>query len=417
MKRTALILTATLVSVTLAAQRSDIYSSAGKVETSIPAPKETVYNAASAPAPAPAASAAPVTASDVRDVDEYNRRYAYSASAASSGNDGNASYNAVETVHDTVYVNDGSYMEGYNDASEDYEYALRMLRFHGTSVRISLSPIYWHLAIFDPWFDPWFDSWYYDPWYYDPWHPIWRYDPWYPVWRPIPTPIYYVPGPGPVVYRRDRFIADREMNRNWDRKLTSASVRETSDSRRSVATESRLGAVQRSETDRGLVSTQPSSESRTRISSSSAYSGRSRGNTSETPTRNLNSTVSRNVSSGSSYDRPSSTERNSSGVRTQRTVSRNAVDVSGNSRTSSRSSSSVSRSSDASSRSSSVSSETSSRSSSIGSSIGSSSRSSSIGSSRGSSIGSSMGSSRGSSMGSGSMGGGSRGGSSYGGRR
>ena len=166
------------------AQRNDIYSSG--VKSTVSAPAATTV----APAAQPVVTTSSVVSSSFaeRDPDEYNRRYNYASSAATIDN---SLANDVIYVHDTVFVESllsdtKAYKEGYLDAAEDYEFAMRMLRFHSSS-RL-LNPRYRWTAVADIFWDPWYDplyspAWsyaYLDPWYYDPWYyDSWYYDPWY----------------------------------------------------------------------------------------------------------------------------------------------------------------------------------------------------------------------------------------------
>ncbi len=392
MKRMFFLTAAILASVVSIAQRNDLYSSASQaskptVSVTVPAAPVTV---ASTPAVTTTVS------SQERDVDEYNRRYSYS----SSNQDTDYSYTGDSVVHDTVYVKSGSYAEGYNDAAEEYEYALRMARFHSVSISLFASPFYW-----DVFYNPWYPyGWRYGWVYYDPWY----YGPYYPGWYPGPIyvgPVYMVSG---VYVRRDRFVPDRRINSGWDRQLAGGARRERdylaasggssignserglSSGRNSISDDSRRNVVSRTPSDMNSRNTLSSSmkpvesrsvEAREKTDvmsrSNSSYAGRDR--STSTPARNLNTTsrqisdavTSRSSSSGYKYTRPSSTSRGSATERSSANVSAPSV---------SHNTSSIS-----------------SGSSSVGRSIG----------------GGSMG---GGSMG-GSMGGGARGGSGFGGRR
>ena len=218
----------------LVAQRNDIYSSGvttttGKVSTSVSAP---------ATAAQPTIASAPVVSNNLteRSIDEYNRRYSYSSAPVYD----DVVASDVIYVHDTVFVEspvneNKAYKEGYMDASEDYEFAMRMLRFHSTSRLlnpryrwVTLSDMLW-----DPWYDPWYgptwslsysywDPWYYDPWYYDPWY----YDPWYPHYHGYwPGHSHTIIIAGNVSRPIDRFVPNRQLNSRWDRQLAGGSGR------------------------------------------------------------------------------------------------------------------------------------------------------------------------------------------------
>jgi hypothetical protein len=76
-----------------------------------------------------------------RDVDVYNRRFT-------------AKENTFEVKHDTVYIKekeqpdpDGEWVNGFQGSQDDYEYAMRLVRFHSPryAIRIS-SPLYWDVV-------------------------------------------------------------------------------------------------------------------------------------------------------------------------------------------------------------------------------------------------------------------------------
>lgn len=78
---------------------------------------------------------------DMRDVDEYNRRY-------------NSRDNEFELVDDTLYVKekavfdlDGEWVNGFNGSQDDYEYAERIIRFRNPRFAVSISsPLYWDIV-------------------------------------------------------------------------------------------------------------------------------------------------------------------------------------------------------------------------------------------------------------------------------
>lgn len=84
---------------------------------------------------------------DMRDVDEYNRRY--------SSRD-----NEFDLVDDTLYVKekavsdlDGEWVNGFNGSQDDYEYAERIIRFRNPRFAVSISsPLYWDIVYgTNPW--------------------------------------------------------------------------------------------------------------------------------------------------------------------------------------------------------------------------------------------------------------------------
>src|SRR5574344_75945 len=233
MKKLILLLILSLVlPMTIAAQRNDIYSSGSKKKADVgTVVSNTVVSAA-------AVTNTVYTQSSVieeRDADEYNRRYTGAPSDYSYGHE--AMY-----IHDTVFIQESvsdtkSYAEGYSDASDDYEYALRAVRFHSprSSVYIS-SPIYWDVVysnpildiawginiLLDPWDYNWYSSYYYyDPWFYGysyrPYYYNYWYDPWYDPW--YNNSYYYGGYYGGSSNRYHDFVPNRSINTSWDRNL------------------------------------------------------------------------------------------------------------------------------------------------------------------------------------------------------
>ena len=137
-----------------------------------------------------------------RDVDEYNRRY--------TSRDNNFSLN-----NDTLYVEEkpagerGEWINGFDGSRSDYDYAMRIVRFHNPRFAVPISsPLYWDMVYMLPswewnvyvddfyayafptytnrlWWDwrynygwGWGSPWYYSSWYSNPWYYGW-YDPWY----------------------------------------------------------------------------------------------------------------------------------------------------------------------------------------------------------------------------------------------
>lgn len=78
---------------------------------------------------------------NVRDVDEYNRRYDVDDYAFSAAND-------------TLYIDekeydglDGEWIGGFDGSADDYEYATRIIRFRNPRYAISVSsPLYWDVV-------------------------------------------------------------------------------------------------------------------------------------------------------------------------------------------------------------------------------------------------------------------------------
>lgn len=84
----------------------------------------------------------------VRDVDEYNRRYGYSAYGAVKNDTlylDPDSYDGSET--EEAVEEDGNWVNGFSGTDEDYTYAKRLLRFRSPSLGIPVSsPLYWDLC-------------------------------------------------------------------------------------------------------------------------------------------------------------------------------------------------------------------------------------------------------------------------------
>lgn len=144
---------------------------------------------------------------NVRDVDEYNRRY--------TSRDNTFSYeNDTLYIEEKPYGERGEWVNGFQGSDMDYEYAMRLVRFRNPRYAIPISsPLYWDVVygafpswdwnVYDDgmyayifptytnrlWWDwrwsygfygpgwGWYSSWYspwYSPWYYGGW-----YSPWY----------------------------------------------------------------------------------------------------------------------------------------------------------------------------------------------------------------------------------------------
>ena len=147
---------------------------------------------------------------NVRDVDEYNRRY-------------DSRNNDFSMENDTLYIDekeydglDGEWIDGFDGSEEDYEYATRIIRFRNPRYAISISsPYYWDVvyglgpswdwnvytdgfyAYAFPTFSNrlWWDwrfnsygwgwsSWYGPHWGWSSWYgPYWGWDGWYGGWH------------------------------------------------------------------------------------------------------------------------------------------------------------------------------------------------------------------------------------------
>ena len=154
-----------------------------------------------------------------RNVDEYNRRYSTSDSNFSTRND-------TLYVDEKPYGERGEWVNGFDGTQDDYEYAMRIVRFRNPRYAIPVSsPVYWDVVyggglfpswdwnvyddgmyayVFPTFSNPlWWDwrwSWgmggsywgfgWRSPWYYSGW-----YSPWYAgYWGGFYGPSYWGPG-------------------------------------------------------------------------------------------------------------------------------------------------------------------------------------------------------------------------------
>lgn len=124
---------------------------------------------------------ATVPVSEVRDVDEYNRRgkkpSSFSSDTVSTesqiaeGADTQTYRLSAQSLYDLGYSE--GYEEGYSDGNDmDFYYGLRLARFHGYH---HYEPWYWNRISFI------YDPWHWDPWYWDPWYRPYYYGGWYSV--------------------------------------------------------------------------------------------------------------------------------------------------------------------------------------------------------------------------------------------
>ena len=136
-------------------------------------------------------------AGNVRDVDEYNRRYTSRDNTFSLEND-------TLYIEEKPYNERGEWVNGFEGSQNDYEYAMRIIRFRNPRYAIPVSsPLYWEVVymlpswewnVFDDgfyayafptytnrlWWDwrfnyswswGWRSPWYYNNWYYGGWYP------------------------------------------------------------------------------------------------------------------------------------------------------------------------------------------------------------------------------------------------------
>ena len=138
-----------------------------------------------------------VTSGEVRDVDEYNRRYKRSTYGFEPSDTLYIEEDELYADEDTldVYEDEGEWVNGFEGTQEDYEYATRLIRFRSPRVAVPVSsPLYWDIVYTWPLSDwnvytdgfyayafptyhnaAWW-SWHYDPWH---WHTHWG---WYGGW-------------------------------------------------------------------------------------------------------------------------------------------------------------------------------------------------------------------------------------------
>ena len=130
-----------------------------------------------------------------RDVDEYNRRGDSAdmtlQDVAANQTENYVEYNIVDENGD-----DGYYLNGFTGSDSDYEYALRIRRFHNPKFVVSVSdPFYsdiyfldnndWNVYITDnyawvtpTWTNPWYWDYMWSPYSYTSWSWRWTLGPW-----------------------------------------------------------------------------------------------------------------------------------------------------------------------------------------------------------------------------------------------
>lgn len=154
---------------------------------------------------------------NVRDVDEYNRRYTSRDNTFAMEND-------TLYIEEKPYSERGEWVNGFEGSQSDYEYAMRIIRFRNPRYAIPVSsPLYWEVVyalpswewnVFDDglyayafptftnslWWD-WRYSWnwgWHSPWYYSSWHytpGFWHYHH-HPHWHHHHYPHYGWAGVG-----------------------------------------------------------------------------------------------------------------------------------------------------------------------------------------------------------------------------
>lgn len=199
MKKSVFFLLTALLPLGMSAQRNDLYSSkknssVGQTVEVVSPAATTTTPVASAPVTTTPVVSAPVASAPVQqsvsstrtdsyewDEDAYNRRRSYTTDAQTDAD--------IIYVHDTVYVENTVY-----DDEDDYNYSIRLIRFHGPDLVYHISsPYYWDVVYaldwgrynyywdWDFYLDPWSLHWhsYYDPFYYSSWSYGFGYG-WYP---------------------------------------------------------------------------------------------------------------------------------------------------------------------------------------------------------------------------------------------
>ena len=77
---------------------------------------------------------------NVRDVDEYNRRYTSRENTFSMQND-------TLYIEEKPYGERGEWVNGFEGSQSDYEYAMRIVRFRSPGYAIPISsPLYWDVV-------------------------------------------------------------------------------------------------------------------------------------------------------------------------------------------------------------------------------------------------------------------------------
>lgn len=129
---------------------------------------------------------------NVRDVDEYNRRYTSRDNYFSMEND-------TLYIEEKPYNERGEWVNGFNGSQSDYEYAMRIVRFQNPSYAIPVSsPLYWEIVYGSPSWEwnvfedgfyayvfPTFSNslWWNWRWNWNwGWGPSWHYGWHYPYW-------------------------------------------------------------------------------------------------------------------------------------------------------------------------------------------------------------------------------------------
>ncbi len=291
-------------------------------------------------------------AGKTRDIDEYNRRYTSRDNTFSMQND-------TLYIEEKPYGERGEWVNGFEGSQDDYEYAMRIIRFRSPAYAIPISsPLYWDVVygvypswnwnvyddglyayVFPTFSNPlWWDwrwSWgitgprwgfgwsWHSPWYYSGWYSSYWYGGYWSGWHAgywdawhHPRPYWGGAGwhhrPRYTDYRPTRYMTSGGVRtRNAGRYVTSAS----SPSRLSSGSISRQRgntAVRRSSIGRVVQGSGVRGESQSVRPGSSSFRNANVRNGVRTGTRSqgVYTRPTRSADrTGSSYNRPSSTRR------------------------------------------------------------------------------------------------------------
>lgn len=319
-------------------------------EKAEPAPETPAVRDVSAPASSSGSVVASRDAGNVRDVDEYNRRYTASSESES--------YYAEEELHDNEDGNTeelpGEWVNGFRGDEGDYEYAVRLIRFHSPRFAVSVSsPFYWDVVyginswdwnVYDDgiyayvfptytnslWWDwrfgtfgwswgwPYYSAYWGWPGYYGywgwgrpyyawGWHHHWYDDPWhYHHGRPW--------GPPPARYNARRAAGSRPGYSSRSSASSRSSVGRSSSSSRASASSGRVVGTRSS--SRAGVSSATTRTSRSSSASSTRYtrSSSSSSRASATPGYSRSSSMTRRSSSTYNPSESSTRRTYSTGV-------------------------------------------------------------------------------------------------------
>ena len=273
-----------------------------------------------------------------RDIDEYNRQYTSRENTFSMQND-------TLYIEEKPYGERGEWVNGFEGSQDDYEYAMRIVRFRSPAYAIPISsPLYWDVVygafpswdwnvyddglyayVFPTYSNPlWWDwrwNWsiagprwgWYSPWYYGGWYSSYWYGSywggWYAgYWGPWHHPHPYWGGsgwhrPGHTDYRYTRYEGYSGSRRSRMVSGTQSTRRRVVNGSSSGARRYTNGRVVRPSTGGEGVSVRPSVQSFGNRNNGVGNVRPSRGNSSYV---RPSSTIDR---TGSSYNRPSSTRR------------------------------------------------------------------------------------------------------------